>query len=292
MKRRTFLAAAVPLGALSLDAPALAAPREAERFLERAWRLPRGAAYELRLGALGLDLAGALAATDAWSVPPDATLVLRLADGEHHHARTLAVRHPAGARLAIVGNREHPERCRLLWSGPDDGLYVGAGCVLGLLDGLTLEHAAPGGRALGSAVLADEGGTIRCGAAVHARHFYYGFQARIGGVIRCAGTQSHGAGDANYFAFNGGHLYARKALATGARDERQGLGSGFVAEYGGSIDAEGAVARENLLAGFTALSNGVIRAHGAVAERNGRPSHTDSGGRVLGRGEADGAARR
>lgn len=278
-KRRTFLLAAA---GLACGGPVLSAPREYERFLGAAWRVPRATTLEVWPSALGLDLAGVLSAVDEWTVPSDSQLVVRLKDGEHAQQRTLAIRHPAGSRLAIVGNRSEPARCRIVWSGPDDGLYVGAGCVLGLLDGVVLEHAAPRARGLGSALLADEGGVIRCGTQVQARHFYYGFQARIGGAIRCAGTESHGAGDANYFAFNGGHLYARKARAFGARDEKNRLGSGFVAEYGGTIDAAEALAQYNLLAGFTALSNGVIRAYETRAEHNGRAGYyTATGGRIV-----------
>ena len=278
-RRRRFL---LGVAGLACGAPVLAAPREYERFVGTAWHLPRATALEVWPSALGLDLAGVLAAIDEWSVPSDSQLIVRLKDGEHAQARTLAIRHPAGNRLAIVGNRADPGRCRILWSGADDGLYVGAGCVLGLLDGVVLEHAAPQARALGSALLADEGGVIRCGTQVRARNFYYGFQARIGGVIRCAGTESHGAGDANYFAFNGGHLFARQARAFDARDDRNALGSGFVAEYGGTIDAAEALAQYNLLAGFTALSNGVIRANDTSAEHNGRAGYyTAAGGRIV-----------
>lgn len=279
MKRRTFLLATA---SLSLAAPAIAVPRPYERFLGEAWRLPRASTLEVWPAELGLDIGAMLAAVDAWAIPADSQLVIRLKDGEHAQKRTLAVRHAAGNRLAIVGNRAEPGRCRIQWAGADDGLYVGAGCVLGMLDGVVLEHTAPQARALGSAVLADEGGVILCGPRVRARHFYYGFQARIGGVIRCGGTESEDAGDANYFAFNGGHIFARNARAHGARDEKNALGSGFVAEYGGTIDAADSVAQYNLLAGYTALSNGAIRAYGARAEHNGRAGfYAAGGGRIV-----------
>jgi hypothetical protein len=279
MKRRTFLAATA---GLSLAAPAFAAPKPYERFLGAGWQVPRATVLEVWPADVNLDIAGMLTAVEEWTIPSDSQLVIRLKDGEHVQMKTLAIRHPHGNRLAIVGNKADAGKVRIQWSGTDDGLYVGAGYVLGLLDGVTLEHTAPQTRGNGSAVLADEGGVIMCGTQVRARNFYYGFQARIGGVIRCSGTESQGGGDANYFAFNGGHIIARNAKATGARDEKKKLGSGFVAEYGGTIDAVGAVADFNYLAGFTALSDGAIRAYDSSASHNGQAGYyANTGGRIV-----------
>lgn len=288
MHRRYFLLGTI---ALSLRSSCgRAAVPLAERSLEGPWRVPGSSVFELWPSRLGLDLAATLAAVDEWSIPFDSRLVLRIEDGEHPQGGTLNVQHPYGRRLSIIGNRSDPSRCRLLWQGTDDALYVGAGGVLGLIDGITLEHTAPRNRGLASAILADEGAVIRCGPLTQARGFYYGFQARIGGVISCRETESHGAGDANYFAFNGGHISANGAKAFGAEDKAQGLGSGFVAEYGGTINAQSAIARYNAFSGFTALSNGVIRAYASRAENNGRAGYyVGTGGTIVAH---DAAARR
>ncbi len=277
LRRRQLLRGALALGA------GWALPlRAAEGRLGEPWLVARGAPLELWPARLGLDLGATLAAIAQWRIAPGARLVLRLDDGIHAQSGTLNLAHPDGARLAIVGNVAQPARCTLAWSGPEDGLYAGAGTVLGWLDGVTLVHGAPRARGQGSAVLADEGGVIRCGSAVAARHFYYGFQARFGGVIACGGSSSRGAGDANYFAFNGGHINAPGARADEARDADLGLGSGFVAEYGGTINATDAQAQGNLLAGYTALSNGVIRAYRASASRNGGAGfYTNTGGIIV-----------
>jgi hypothetical protein len=267
MKRRQFVFALAALAAS--DVPALAASAPAGK-LGQSWNVPKGASVEVWPAQAGLDLAGALDAIAEWRIVPGARVVLRLDDGVHAQTKAIELNHPDGQRLSIIGNLRQPERCRLTWDGRSEGFYAGAGAVLGMLDGLLLEQTVPAARGQGSGVLAELGGVIRCGPHVLVRNFYYGFQARIGGVITCAGTTSTGAGDANYFAYNGGHLFAQDTHALGARDQANGLGSGFVAEYGGTIDATGAVAKFNLLAGFTALSNGAIRAHRTTAQQNGK----------------------
>jgi hypothetical protein len=247
--------------------------------------VPSGRPFELNLANVGLDLVEVLAGLALWRIPPGAKLVLRLPDGVHVQHRAVEIDHPDGARLAIIGNTAQPDRCCLAWNGASDGIYVGPGAVLGSIDGVLLEHRAPERRGLGSGVLADHGGVVRCGPKVWVRNFYYGFQARYGAIIACDGTRSEGGGDANYFAFSGGHIQAQGATALGARDAEKALGSGFVAEYGGTINATDAIARRNLLAGFNALSNGSIRAYGALAERNGRAGFmADTGGVIVAHG--------
>jgi len=261
--------------------PARAQTKADAANLGKPWRLPAGARLELQAGADGLDLPATLRAVQEWTIPASSQLVVRLADGEHAMRQAITWRHPDGARLSVLGNAADPSRCRLLWTAASDGFYVGAGQVLGGLDGVSLLQTA--GSGTGSGLLADEGGVLQCGPNVRIDGFYYGVQARRNGAARCEGVQVSGGGDANFFAFMGGHLHARHAVSIGARDDALRLGSGFVAEYGGSIDAEGAVARLNALDGFTALSNGAIRAYRSRAERNGRSGYfTDTGGRIVG----------
>ena len=251
------------------------------RFLGQPWRVPGNAVHEVWPSKLGMDLGACLAAVADWEVPLSAFLTIRLEDGVHRQERTLKIRHSAGDRLRIVGNRAAPDRCRLVWQGEADGVYVGAGVTLGI-EGVSVVHDGKAKRGEGSGVLADEGGVVICGAGVRVMDFYYGFQARRSGAIRCDDSRSSGAGDANYFAFMGGHISARGAVAREARDDQRGLGSGFVAEYGGTIDAVGALAEDNALAGFTALSNGTIRAYRSRAEQNGRAGYlADTGGQIV-----------
>lgn len=282
MLRRHFLFIPVSFLVGFSSAPASSAPvRQGEKNLGRDWRLPRGTVLELWPASLGLDLSAVVAAVADWAIPSTSRLVIRLGDGEHALLAPVVFRSQDGDRLSIVGNLNRPELCRVIWQRPEDAFYAALGRQVGLVDGVTLEHARPKARGIGSAFLADAGGTIRCGAGVRVRGFYYGFQARHGGSILCRGTQSHGAGDANYFAFSGGHIHAEGALAESASDPDKGLGGGFVAEYGGTINAVGTVARYNALAGFIALSNGAIRAYDSVAEMNGRVGYYSNTGGII-----------
>ncbi len=280
--RRRFLLRATPL----LLSPRLSfsvsgGSRDAEKFLGKDWRLPRDGTVEIRPVELGLDLAKIMAAVADWTIPASSRLVIRLPDGEHAISSQVIAANPDGDRLSIIGNVSRPDRCRVIWERKEDAFYAALGRCFGMVDGVTVEHARPADRGAGSAFLADAGGTVRCGAAVRVRGFYYGFQARHGGAILCRGTQCFGGGDANYFAFSGGHLHAEGSLAESAADWERGLGSGFVAEYGGTINAMGAVARYNALAGFTALSNGAIRAYGSLAEMNGKAGYATANGGVI-----------
>ncbi len=271
MKRRNLM---MGVAALALGAHAAPAPFVGAR-LGSTWTVPTGTSVELWPDELGLDLAGALAAIARWRIAPGARVTIRLADGIHAQRGRVELRHPDGIRMAIVGNVDHPERCRLVWHGPTDGLYCGAGAVIGRIDGVQLEHAVTDARGQGSGMLAELGGTILCGPRMIVRGFSDGCQARHGGVIRCPGMASSGAGHAGFFAFKGGHLHCE-----GARSAH-GLGSGFMAACGGTINANGALAEHNLLAGFMALAKGVIGAHRATAQNSGRTGfYASSGGAI------------
>jgi hypothetical protein len=279
MRRRQFLLASA---SLSMGVRPAWSAAVLEKNFGTDWRVPKATVLEVWPARVAMDLAGVLGAISEWGIPTDSRVVIRLDDGAHVQTKAIGITHAHGSRLSIIGNIAEPERCKLIWSGPSEGFYVGAGTVLGFINGMVLEQKFIPSRGLGSAFLADEGGVIHCGPNIEVRNFYYGFQARFGGVIACRRTISRGAGDANYFAFNGGHISAHGAQALDARDRANGLGSGFVAEYGGTIDANDAVANYNLLAGFTALSNGVIRAHNAKAQHNGKAGfYTNTGGTII-----------
>ncbi|GKR23699.1 hypothetical protein KAM469_23810 [Aeromonas caviae] len=281
MQRRDFLR----LGAGLLAAAALPFPSRADGVAEsrigKAWRLERALVTEFWPNRVGLGLADALDAALDWEIPATSQLVIRLTDGAHRLGRPISIRHPHAQRIAIRGNASMPELCRLLWDGPEDAIFAGAGIHLGEIDGVSIEHANPATRGAGSALLAEHGGSIRCGKAVLLRNFYYGAQARFGGSIHCRGVHCFNAGDAGFFAFSGGHLDAVNAVSIGANDAPRKLGSGFVAEYGGTINAEGATARQNALAGFAALSNGAIRAYRSITERNGHAGYMARSGGVI-----------
>lgn len=282
MNRRQFVLSSVALGYGARFSSALADDKQdILSHLNVDWRLPRDTVLEIWPTKLAMDLSRTLLAVADWSIPSSSRLVIRLEDGSHELRTSATPGNVDGERLFIIGNARQPDRCRLTCSTPNDLFYVPSGKQIGLIDGLLIEHTNFDSRGLGSAFLADNGGLIRCGSNIIVRNFYYGFQARYGGVIECAGTRTQNSGDANYFAFNGGHISARGATAEGARDSANNLGSGFVAEYGGTINAVGAIARYNEFWGFVALSNGVIRAYDSLAEQNGRAGYYSNTGGVI-----------
>jgi hypothetical protein len=223
----------------------------------------------------GTTLSAALAGIAQWRIAPGAVIVLKLADGTYRQAGTLHIEHPDGTRIQIVGNADAPDKVRLVWPSHTDGIDVRGGQVLGRLDGVTLFREIPGGNDNGAndnavGLLAENSGVLLAGPAVVVDGFYYGAQARYGGVMRLHGVTVRHAGDAGFFAYNGGHIDAQQARAEDVSDSKLGLGSGFVAEYGGTIDATGAQSMRNALAGFSALSAGAIVADGATASENRR----------------------
>lgn len=250
----------------------------AEAFLGRDWRTP-AQSVTIRVSASG-SLAQAMTQIARWSIPSGSRCVLQFEDGQHQENATIVVNHSDGARIAIAGNSQNPYRTRIICETDVDLIYVGAGQSLGNISGVIFEHTILSKRGLGSALLADEGGSILA-TNVHVDGFYYGFKARRNGSIRCQGSSAKNGGDCNFFAFLGGHISARGCLSSGAKDQANSLGSGFVAEYGGSIDCEGAQSSGNLIAGFYALSNGSIRAYRSRAFRNGFAGYREIAGGVI-----------
>jgi hypothetical protein len=278
--RRAVLAGG--LGGLLAGVPQVLRAQGREAQLGQIWRVPRGDVAAVSVDRAGRSLAETLAAIEDWTIPPGARVQVQLPDGEHAVGNTIALRHPDGARIAIVGNKERPERCRIVSERGHDLIYVGQNHVLGWIDGVTIDQVSRANRGLGSALLADEGGVILTGQKVKITGSYYGVTARRNGIVRCGMITVEKGGDCNYFAFQGGHISAPGATAHAASDPTKNLGSGFVAEYGGSIDCEGAQSSYNDLAGFTALSGGSIRAYWSRAQRNGVAGYlARSGGSII-----------
>jgi hypothetical protein len=278
MNRRYFLGATA-LCLLSTASRSDPLSEDGKKHLNHAWQLPHNAYIELWPSQLGLDIYQVLQAIEDWVIPSSSSVILRFQDDVFVHKKPVIFQHRYGKQISIIGNILRPDLCRFEWSGPNEAFYVNAGNILGLIDGITVNHTTKKNRGLGSAFLADNGGIVFCGPNVRVHNFYYGFQARFGGVIQCEGTLSSGAGDANYFAFNGGHISAPRAQAHGAKDGD--LGSGFVAEYGGTINAVDAFASRNAFCGFTALSNGSIRAYRSRATYNGKAGYYVNTGGVI-----------
>ena len=284
-------------------------------YLGQPWTVPRGTRVVIDIlnGSPERSLIRVLDAIQDWDIPAAALVILQVADGKHIQRQTLSISHAHGKRIQILGNLQNPDACELHWEAPKaDALFVGSSCVLGLIDGITLSRSSHGSNDNGATdnacgLLASDGGVIMCGSRIAVREFYYGFHARRGGLIRANGTSVSNGGDAGYFAYLGGHISAHGARASRCSDRQLDLGSGFVAEYGGTIDATESLSNGNALAGYSALSagsiianrsraetndkygyfattNGVIVAHEWTAKQNGRaPFNESEGGRISGR---------
>lgn len=274
------------MSAAALTSPALAraAVQPSDRFrswLGQRWEVEPRQRVVMALADLRLRLDQALDGIAEWVIPASARLTLLLPPGTTELSAPISIDHPHGKNLEIRGAAGGAEPTTLVWAGTGDAFYVGNGCSLGLIDRLRMIHATPSRRGRGSAILADEGGYAHCGEGVVVDGFYYGFTARRGGILRAAGTRCDNAGDAGYFAFMGGHISAQGAVARSAADPDLPLGSGFVAEYGGSIDAEDSASYNNKLAGYVALSGGSLRAYGCRASGNSKAAFVvGSGGSI------------
>lgn len=273
LDRRRFLTAMVSIGVSAKANGVMRLTRAHPDMLGREWSLPSGTEVEIPVGDIdGQSLPHVLAAISNWHIPSGAIVTLKLMDGIHDMPGTIAIRHIDGDRLRIVGNESKPSNCVLRWPAKCDGISAD-GTSLGFLNGVTLLREVDnnnGAKDNACGLVASDGGRIKTGRNVLVRGFYYGVQARRSGLVRCDGIQVFNPGDAGIFAYHGGHITAMNALVEGASDSLIGLGSGFVAEYGGTIDAASAIAKGNALAGFTALSSGSLLANRSRSENNAR----------------------
>jgi hypothetical protein len=96
-------------------------------------------------------------------------VTLLVAPGVHRCAGPVTVAHPQGAQISILGNVTNPAAVELRFGG--DGLVVGDGTSLGLVDGLRLTAITPG---VGTGVLVKSNATLRVGAHLLVEQFATG----------------------------------------------------------------------------------------------------------------------
>jgi hypothetical protein len=213
-------------------------------------------------------------------IPFDAAVVIQLANGTYDMANTtLTLHHPDGDRCSIIGNLASPSSCILRWTGTAAAaaaIYATNGYRWGLIDGVEIQSgtSVTGRVAERAGVLAENGASIRLGAACRVRRFWFNVFARNAGRIRCSGTSGASrvevseGGDSNICALLGGFIDARWAYSWGATAVPDGdirWGCGILAESGGVVWADDAVAEGCNLAGIAAYANGVVRAPRASA---------------------------
>lgn len=197
-----------------------------------------------------------LASLDAVRIPTDRTVTIDIADGQYALDAPVALTHPDGARIEIVGNTGSPGSVVLAFSGGAGGVVVEDGHALGRLDGVRLQGDGTG---------SDPG--------VHAR---FGGHIRLGPDVIVAGFGGDGV-----CAEGGGSIVARGVTASGNG------GHGFHARGNAFIEAEGATATDNEGAGFVAASGASMVAAGAVATGSGLDGFASTGGASLSAGASE-----
>lgn len=252
--------------------------------------VPYGATTTINVPADYATIAAAWAAIQDWIV--NGTLIIQVADGTHTITSALTLEHPFGENIRLIGNTSTPTNCVIKVSTAINGIYVGDGCSIDLIDGFRIYHDTLAARASTAGILADRGASVKLGTAVRVEGFYWGYFARRGSYIEALSTQATACGDAGYHALDGGMIDATSSTSTNNNASGDSLGCGYVAE-GGIIIANSATATGNWLHGFNAIQNGRIKCTSATGSTSttGNGFNADTGGAIYAHGaNADGNA--
>ena len=186
-----------------------------------------------------------------------------------------------GERVQILGDTSgaNPPAVTLNFNSTGSaqcGFKLFNGYQLDLIDGFVIQgnawnsHGVWAANSNGAGIYAVNAARCRIGGNVQINKFYYGVQTAFGATIQCTGTvRVSEAGDAGFFASQCSSILAPNCQSTYCADTANGLGFGFCAESGSSIDCSGSTANSNGQAGFYALTNGAMWAHGCSASSNG-----------------------
>lgn len=203
--------------------------------------------------------AAAVAAAQAVRIAPNAVLTIEIDDGTYTMTTPLAVRHPDGARLEIVGNTSDPSRVVLSFEG-SDGLVVDDGYVLGLLDGVTVQGDGAGTQ---KAAVRVNAAMARLGPATRLTGFSgFGVWASTGAIVIAGDVQSTSQGVDGFFVDHGSVLEAPGATASSNRH-------GVAASGGSYVDFAGGTTTSNSQIGLYALNGSAVNAVGASSTSNG-----------------------
>ncbi|HCE6992534.1 TPA: hypothetical protein NHP85_006846 [Pseudomonas aeruginosa] len=214
-------------------------------------------------------IAGAMSWLRERTIARGATVTIQVSDGSHAFTPPLDLNHPQGGQIEIIGNQADKSACVLLTTGEptENGFVVSDGHQFGLVDGLELRCSVKA-TAVWQGIVALRGASLTVGPNVTVDNWYYGIVGRDGGSVAADGVVVKNAGDVGFWAFAGGHLRCRNASVENVRDTSQGLGFGFQAEYGSSMDCSSASATQCLVAGIAALSGSTVRAYSASSTGN------------------------
>lgn len=257
------------------------------------------ALLDLELGTVGLiesdqiwtvgstgdyaTLDDALDALAVFRVIPPAEVTLELV-AETHAAATspTVIAHPDGAQLRIEGDGAGAAETVLVYADCD-GVVVGAGAALGLLDNVRIEQT---GTTEGSAgVRVSNGGFAQLGTVEIAGFTANGVRADWGAVVRSDALTVTDIGGNGVWASNHSAIGAAGAVVSGAASDGMeahggswltahgstvdgSAGNGIEARAGAHVYAEGASSSDNAGNGFHTRSGSMMMASGSVATGN------------------------
>jgi hypothetical protein len=174
-------------------------------------------------------------------------VTLKVADGTYSGMTQIYWDHPDGGKVRIIGNQAARANCVLNFDAANNlsGFLIAPGCVLGYIDGFTVNGVGAwvstgiwNANCYGGGINST-GGEVIVGPAVTVDKFYYSFIADHGGTLRIplAGTVGKNAGDCAYHARYGGKLEVLGGLADIVSHTNGGvqLGSGFDADFGSTL---------------------------------------------------------
>ena len=208
-------------------------------------------------------ISDAISAIASKTIQNTAVVTIKVADGIYVWDSNQNLNHENGDRIEIIGNQTVPTNVTITTtSAPTFDMFsVTDGHKIRLLDGVYI--TTPTKTTLSNnftAILADNGSSIKCGPKVKTNNWYYGIAARNGSFISCMHADVQNSGDVGIWAFNGSTVDARYATSNRASDGVNNWGWGFEAEYGSFLDCSYGSSSGCLRGGAGALSNSTIRA--------------------------------
>lgn len=208
-------------------------------------------------------ISAAISAIASKTIQNTAVVTIKVADGNYVWNSNQNLNHENGDRIEIIGNQTTPTNVTITTtSAPTFDMFsVTDGHKIRLLDGMYITTPTKTTSSNNfTAILADNGSSIKCGPKVKTNNWYYGIAARNGSFISCMYADVQNSGDVGIWAFNGSTVDARYATSNAASDVSNNWGWGFEAEYGSMLDCSGGSSSGCLRGGAGALSNSVVRA--------------------------------
>ena len=223
---------------------------------------------------------------------PGVIVTIKIADGSYSWS-DISSTHPQGSAINIIGDQTTPANVVITYdaSNAKNGFKETDNFAIGLIDGVTIQSNAWQSHGswnmaitpLGSAIATWNGGYIHVGPNVRVTKSYYGIRAINGGKILVdSGAQVSEAGDVGIHAF-GGEIWADGTTVFNTSDTGATgpVGTGYLAENGGSLHAELSTSYGNTQHGFAAY-NGALWAPSSISYNNTHNGYfAYQGGRIV-----------